>query len=65
MSMGLLRFFFPKGTDFTKVTDKQLDAILKLINGKPRKCLECLPPNEFVNKNVALGLAICTFSLIP
>ena len=52
---GLLRFFFPRGTDFTKVTDEQLDAVLDLINNRPRKCLNYLSPNEVINK--ALHLA--------
>ena len=47
---GLIRFFFPRGTDFTKVTDEQLDAVLNLINNRPRKCLDYLSPNEFIRK---------------
>jgi IS30 family transposase len=35
----LLRRFFPKGTDFNKVSQRQLDAKVKLINEKPRKIL--------------------------
>lgn len=45
---GLLRFFFPRGTDFTKVSDAQLDAVLELINNRPRKCLGFLSPYEFI-----------------
>lgn len=52
---GLIRFFFPRGTDFTKVTDEQLDAVLELINNRPRKCLGYLSPNEFVNKVLHLA----------
>lgn len=52
---GLLRFFFPRGTDFTKVTDEQLDAVLDLINNRPRKCLGYLSPNEFINKVLHLA----------
>jgi len=47
---GLLRFFFPRGTDFTKVSDEQLDAVLDLINNRPRKCLGFLSPLEFIEK---------------
>lgn len=47
---GLIRFFFPRGTDFNKVSDEQLDAVLDLINNRPRKCLGYLSPNEFVYK---------------
>ena len=32
---GLLRFFFPRGTDFRKVTRVQLDAVLDKINNSP------------------------------
>ena len=52
---GLIRFFFPRGTDFTKVTDEQLDAVLDLINNRPRKCLGYLSPNEFINKVLHLA----------
>ena len=36
---GLLRQFFPKGTDFAKISDESLDNALHLINHRPRKCL--------------------------
>jgi IS30 family transposase len=36
---GLIRFFFPKGTDFSKVTEDELERALSLINSRPRKCL--------------------------
>lgn len=52
---GLLRFFFPRGTDFNKVTDQQLDAVLDLINNRPRKCLGYLSPNEVINKVLHLA----------
>lgn len=42
----ILRFFFPKGTDFNKVTQKFLDSIVYLINTRPRKCLNWLSPYE-------------------
>lgn len=55
---GLIRFFFPRGTDFRKVTQEQLDSVISLINNRPRKCLGYLSPIEFINKSVALGLTI-------
>ncbi|ADM70494.1 hypothetical protein GMA19_02691 [Paenibacillus polymyxa E681] len=36
---GLLREFFPKGTDFAQITDEALETALHLINHRPRKCL--------------------------
>ena len=36
---GLLRRYFPKGTDFTKVTQEEIDDVVWEINNTPRKCL--------------------------
>lgn len=36
---GLLRRYFPKGTDFDTVTDQELEAVVLKINQRPRKCL--------------------------
>lgn len=36
---GLLREFFPKGTDFAQMTDEALCRVLDLISHRPRKCL--------------------------
>lgn len=47
---GLIRFFFPKGTNFNEVTEKQLQTVIDLINNRPRKCLNYLSPNEFLKK---------------
>ncbi len=52
---GLIRFFFPKGTDFTKVTDEQVETVLELINNRPRKCLGFLSPIEFVRNVLHLA----------
>jgi IS30 family transposase len=43
---GLLRQFFPKGTDFKNVSDVELDKAVALINNRPRKCLDYWTPNE-------------------
>lgn len=43
---GLIRFFFPKGTDFKKVAPSQLAYVVELINTRPRKCLGWLSPLE-------------------
>ena len=47
---GLIRFFFPKGTNFNEVTDQQLNAVVNLINNRPRKCLGFLSPNDYLKK---------------
>ena len=52
---GLVRFFFPRGTDFNKVTQEQLNAVVSLINNRPRKCLGFLSPNEYLKKVLHLA----------
>ena len=48
---GLLRQFFPKGMDFSKVLQTDVDKALKLLNNRPRKCLNYRTPTEvFWNK---------------
>lgn len=36
---GLLRRYFPKGTDFREVTQEEIDDVVWEINNTPRKCL--------------------------
>ncbi|WP_047982132.1 IS30 family transposase [Ornithinibacillus contaminans] len=43
---GLLREFFPKKTDLAKVSDKELENALSLINNRPRKCLNWKTTHE-------------------
>jgi len=45
---GILRFFFPKGTNFKAVSEEDFQKVVKLINGRPRKCLDWLSPVEFL-----------------
>jgi IS30 family transposase len=51
---GLIRWYLPKGTDFSKITDKQIAQIESLINNRPRKCLGFRTPIEVVASSVAL-----------
>ena len=43
---GLIRRFSPKGTDFKKVSEKQLKVVQKKLNNRPRKILRYRTPNE-------------------
>ena len=45
---GLVRFFFPKGTNFHKVTPEEVEYVVDLINNRPRKCLGWRSPKEFI-----------------
>jgi IS30 family transposase len=53
---SLIREFFPKGTDFSKVTTAQLKKVENLLNDRPRKVLNWQTPREVFTKLVALGI---------
>lgn len=53
---GLLRRTFPKGTDFHRVTDKEVAQTVKKLNNRPRKCLNYRTPAEVFWK--ARGVAV-------
>ena len=43
---GLLRQYFPKGTDFRRVKEEQLQKAVNRLNHRPRKCLNYQTPHE-------------------
>lgn len=47
---GLIKQFFPKGTDFSKVTKEQLKKIQELLNDRPRKVHGFYTPSEVFYK---------------
>jgi transposase, IS30 family len=49
---GLIRDFFPKGTDFSKISRRQIKRAQKLLNERPRKTLAFRTPKEVFNKEV-------------
>jgi IS30 family transposase len=59
---GLVRQYFPKGTDFAKLTAKDVQRVEDLLNNRPRKTLNYHSPNEVFDKltatsqNYALGM---------
>jgi IS30 family transposase len=53
---GLIRQYFPKGTDFRNVTHYEARAAEQRLNNRPRKCLGFRTPNEvFFEKNPPSG----------
>lgn len=46
---GLVRRYFPKHTDFNKVTEAELKEVQDKLNKRPRKVLGFYTPNEMMN----------------
>lgn len=47
---GLIRQYFPKGTDFRKISPRQIRKVQDLLNGRPRKVLDWASPMEAMNE---------------
>lgn len=47
---GLIRQFFPKGTNFRKVSRKEIKRVQHLLNGRPRKVLGFKTPYEAIQE---------------
>ena len=49
---GLLRQYFPKGTDLAKHSNNDLEAVAAALNSRPRKTLEWRTPAEALNDHL-------------
>jgi IS30 family transposase len=52
-SNGLLRQYLPKGTDLSKYSEADLDAIARSMNNRPRKVLGAMKPVERLSEILA------------
>ena len=55
---GLIRRFFQKKTDFSKISEQQIQEVEDWINNRLMKCLDFKTPNEAFSlcfKHIALG----------
>jgi IS30 family transposase len=53
---GLIRQYFPKGTDFTKISVRTIKQVQSKLNDRPRAVLIYLKPDELINDLVALKI---------
>jgi IS30 family transposase len=51
---GLLRQYFPKGTDLTRWSNTDIQAVAAAINGRPRKTLGWKTPAEALDEQLRL-----------
>ena len=54
---GLLRFYFPKGTDFKRISARMLQRAVDRLNNRPRKCLGYRTPQEVFDEARSGALA--------
>jgi IS30 family transposase len=52
---GLLRQYFPKGTDISRYSERELDAVAATLNGRPRKTLGWKTPAEALDGLLSLA----------
>jgi len=53
---GLIRRFFPKGTNFNDVSEHMLQSVIDYLNHRPRKCLDFRTPYEVFFKTTTVAL---------
>lgn len=54
---GLLRFYFPRGTDFSQISEDELNRAVRRLNHRPRKCLGYRTPYEVMRDALSGALA--------
>ena len=52
---GLIRQYFPKGTDFSDIPTREIRRVQRQLNDRPRQALGFYKPDEVFNKLVALN----------
>lgn len=60
---GVIRYYFPKGTDFSKITEEQIKYVQDKINNRPMKLLGFRTPKEVHDEMVLKHLQSKEFAL--
>jgi len=53
---GLIRQYFPKGSDFLSITDEQISFVKERLNSRPRKCLDFQVPAMVFSQHHTVAL---------
>lgn len=53
---GLIRQYFPKGTDFSTLAEKDIELVMLRLNHRPRKCLGFSSPNMVFFQEMQVAL---------
>jgi IS30 family transposase len=53
---GLVRQYFPKKTDFQKISHQQIKKVQDLLNIRPRKSIDFYSPIQFVNNEIGVEI---------
>lgn len=53
---GLLRQYFPKSTDLSQISQRELNRVARELNGRPRKVLRWLTPQESFTSHLTVAL---------
>jgi len=53
---GLIRQYFPKGTEFDKVSVQEIKRVQRQLNDRPRAVLHFKKPDEVINQLIALNV---------
>jgi len=53
---GLVRQYFPKGTNFSDLTEQDIERVMLRLNHRPRKCLGFLSPNMVFFQEMKVAL---------
>jgi IS30 family transposase len=53
---GLVRQFFPKGTDLANISEHQFTKVQQLLNDRPRKRLGYRSPNEILAPRLRVAI---------
>ena len=56
---GLIRDFFPKGTDFSTIANAEVAKVERLLNARPRKSSASVHPKRFSTPSLTLKI-LCT-----